>query len=197
MQWTFGELSVRPKSSFPATANSESDLLVVNTRTIHIQSPEGTGAWAVHTRWQVCSMIYCPPLTVTKAAEGPSREAELSAHVSATFTLPMSTKKRARPSPAADAAQPEIDDAALRKALGDQKRAKSKAPFADGACLEALTQTAAPSIGDALQRAGAELLHQERAHTKRGGPILPGHQVRLLNTAAASQSEQVKPSWHI
>ena len=40
----------------------------------------------------------------------------------------MSTKKRARPSPAADAAQPEIDDAALRKALGDQKRAKSKAP---------------------------------------------------------------------
>ena len=91
--------------------------------------------------------IYCPPLTVTKAAEGSSREAELSAHVSATFTLPMSTKKRARPSPAADSAQPEIDDAALRKALGDQKRAKSKAPFADGACLGALTQTAAPSIG--------------------------------------------------
>ena len=73
--------------------------------------------------------IYCPPLTVTKAAEGSSREAELSAHVSATFTLPMSTKKRARPSPAADSAQPEIDDAAVRKALGDQKRAKSKAPY--------------------------------------------------------------------
>ena len=52
------------------------------------------------------------------------REAELSAHVSATFTLPMSTKKRARPSPAADSAEPEIDDAALRKALGDKKRAK-------------------------------------------------------------------------
>ena len=47
----------------------------------------------------------------------------------------MSTKKRARPSPAADSAQPEIDDAALRKALGDKERAKSKAPFADGACL--------------------------------------------------------------
>ena len=51
----------------------------------------------------------------------------------------MSTKKRARPSPAADSAEPEIDDAALRKALGDNKRAKSKAPFVDGACLGALT----------------------------------------------------------
>ena len=55
--------------------------------------------------------------------------------------------RRSRPSPAADSAEPEIDDAALRKALGDKKRAKSKAPFADGACLGALTQTAAPSIG--------------------------------------------------
>ena len=59
----------------------------------------------------------------------------------------MSTKKRVRPSPAADSAQPDIDDAALRKALADKKRAKSKAAFADGACLGALTQTAAPSIG--------------------------------------------------
>ena len=41
----------------------------------------------------------------------------------------MSTKKRVRPSPAADSAQPDIDDAALRKALGDKKRAKSKAAF--------------------------------------------------------------------
>ena len=57
------------------------------------------------------------------------REAELSAHVSATFARPMSTKKRVRPSPAADSAQPDIDDAALRKALADKKRAKSKAAF--------------------------------------------------------------------
>ena len=41
----------------------------------------------------------------------------------------MSTKKRVRPSPAADSAQPDIDDAALRKALADKKRAKSKAAF--------------------------------------------------------------------
>ena len=43
------------------------------------------------------------------------------------FARPMSTKKRARPSPAADLAEPEVDDAALRKAMGETKRAQSNA----------------------------------------------------------------------
>ena len=34
------------------------------------------------------SLLSCPPLTVTKAAEGPSREAGLSAHVSAYICAP-------------------------------------------------------------------------------------------------------------
>ena len=41
----------------------------------------------------------------------------------------MSTKKRSRLSPAADLAEPEVDDAALRKPMGETKRAKSKALF--------------------------------------------------------------------
>ena len=73
----------------------------------------------------------CPELRVTgkRTFCGPfnSTTRGPTPHVSATFTLPMSTKKRARPSPAADSAQPDIDDAALRNALADKKRAKSKA----------------------------------------------------------------------
>ena len=57
----------------------------------------------------------------------------------------MSTKKRLRPT--SDLAEPEIDDAALRKAMGKKTPARSKAPFANGGCLGALTQTAAPSVG--------------------------------------------------
>jgi hypothetical protein len=44
----------------------------------------------------------------------------------------MSTKKRARLSPAADLAEPEVDDAALRKPMGETNFARSqssKAPF--------------------------------------------------------------------
>ena len=59
----------------------------------------------------------------------------------------MSTKKRSRPSPAADSAEAEVDDAALRKAMGKKTPARSKAPFANGGCLGALTQTTAPSVG--------------------------------------------------
>ena len=57
----------------------------------------------------------------------------------------MSTKKRLRPT--SDSAEPEIDDAALRKAMGKKTPARSKAPFANGGCLGALTQTTAPSVG--------------------------------------------------
>ena len=59
----------------------------------------------------------------------------------------MSTKKRSRPSPAADSAEAEVDDAALRKAMGKKTPARSKAPFTNGGCLGALTQTTAPTVG--------------------------------------------------
>ena len=59
----------------------------------------------------------------------------------------MSTKKRSRPSPAADSAEAEVDDAALRKAMGKKSPSRSKAPYANGGCLGALTQTTAPSVG--------------------------------------------------
>ena len=96
----------------------------------------------------------------------------------------MSTKKRARPSPAADSAQPDIDDAALRKALADKKRAKSKAPFANGACLGALTQTAAPSIGVVTLFSSLALNYyiKNGPTLKRGGQILPGHQALTAPT---------------
>ena len=57
------------------------------------------------------SLLSCPPLTVTKAAEGSSLCPRFAGP---TFTRPMSTKKRPRPSPAADLEEAEVDDAALR-----------------------------------------------------------------------------------
>ena len=45
----------------------------------------------------------------------------------------MSTNKRLRPT--SDSAEPEIDDAALRNAMGKKTPARSKAPFANGGCL--------------------------------------------------------------
>ena len=77
------------------------------------------------------NVLDSPPLTVPKAAEGsfPLERQGVSPRVGVTFTRPMSTKKRSGLSPAADLAEPEVDDAALRKAMGETKRAKSKAPF--------------------------------------------------------------------
>ena len=68
----------------------------------------------------------------------------------------MSTKKRVRPSPAADSAQPDIDDAALRKALADKKRAKSKAAFdlARSVALFAISRRRVEKLRRRFRRAG-------------------------------------------
>ena len=104
----------------------------------------------------------------------------------------MSTKKRSRPSPTADSAEAEVDDAALRKAMGKKTPARSKAPFTNGGCLGALTQTTAPSVGVVTLFSALALNYYLKNGTLalRGGPIMPGHPVWLPSTAAATQPEQ-------
>ena len=69
-----------------------------------------------------------------------------SPHVAKAHFVPMSCKKRCRPSPIVDSTEAELSDAALRKELCKKKQVKAKTAFSNGACLKALTQTSAPSV---------------------------------------------------
>ena len=85
---------------------------------------------------------------MTKAAEGGEGSSIRWPHIYAPNDEEApSLIRRSRPSPAADSAEAEVDDAALRKAMGKKTPSRSKAPFANGGCLGALTQTTAPSVG--------------------------------------------------
>ena len=64
---------------------------------------------------------------VSQPDQDPSRVRDSLAHASASHSQHVSTKKRLRPT--SDLAEPEIDDAALRKAMGKKTPARSKAPF--------------------------------------------------------------------
>ena len=91
----------------------------------------------------------------------------------------MSTKKRSRPSPAADSAQPEIDDAALRKAAEDDSslsalrlstRRLLRAVRHLEARVEALNAAAAEAMLAELRAGGRSIFGADDTEPPLGSP---------------------------